>query len=160
MSTVTETTHRRASTRDDDYEERERGREDDERNRTHRLRDASEDENDVRRRCDVGFDAHLDSGTHGQRKRGADDDADDAERDVGRGQGRRSGRDTRGGARDGGGGAKIQHAGEDFVKMVDDAVHRARDETTKALDVDGDGDVDSADAKAAVEKRASKCSVM
>ncbi len=57
-------------------------------------------------------------------------------------------------------GAKIQHAGEDFVKMVDDAVHRARDETTEALDVDGDGDVDSADAKAAVEKRASKCSVM
>ena len=57
-------------------------------------------------------------------------------------------------------GAKIQHAGEDFVKMVDDAVHHARDETTEALDVDGDGDVDSADAKAAVEKRASKCSVM
>ena len=85
MSTVTETTHRRASTREDDDDEREREREDDERNRTHRSRDASEDENDERRRCDVGFDAHLDSGTHGQRKRGADDDADDAERDVGRG---------------------------------------------------------------------------
>ncbi len=68
-----------------DDDERERGREDDERNCTHRSRDASEDENDERRRCDVGFDAHLDSGTHGQRKRGADDDADDAERDVGRG---------------------------------------------------------------------------
>ena len=30
-------------------------------------------------------------------------------------------------------GAKIQHAGEDFVKMVDDAVHRGRDETTAAF---------------------------
>lgn len=57
-------------------------------------------------------------------------------------------------------GAKIQHAGEDFVKMVDDAVHRTRDETMEAADANGDGDVNAADVKATGEKSASKCSMM
>jgi hypothetical protein len=44
--------------------------------------------------------------------------------------------------------------------MVDDAVHRARDETLEAADANGDGDVNAADVKAIGEKSASKCSMM
>ena len=56
-------------------------------------------------------------------------------------------------------GAKIQHAGEDFVKMVDDAVHRGRDETTEALDVDDDAEeAEAARVGGCVGGRARQCS--
>ena len=56
-------------------------------------------------------------------------------------------------------GSKVKHAGEALVGRVDSAMHHGREKAKDAADVNGDGIVNSEDAKAAGEKCTKKCSI-